>query len=123
MVAKVVGGVLEGLRRVPPPKYHLSPTTPPRPLQASEGDAAVEKLQARLDASTAELEALATELHESEQAVLARDQLLREAEEAAGEAKERVSRARGEAEVEARRAGVAEELAAVEGGRVRVGLG
>ena len=80
-------------------------------------------MQARLDASTAELETLAMELHESEQAVAARDDLLKEAREAAGGAKERVSRAREEAEVEARRAGAAEELVAVEKGRPASGLG
>lgn len=84
--------------------------------QAAEGDAAAESLRARLDASVVEAETLATELHESEEAVAARDELLSEVEEAASAVKERLLRTQQEGEAEARRAGEAEALAASEKG-------
>lgn len=101
------------LQYTPPPLYPL----PPSRAQAAEADAAATTLRARLDASTLEAETLATELHESEEAVAARDDLLRKAGEAAESSKERLIRVLGEGEAAARRAGEAEALAAAEAGR------
>lgn len=80
-------------------------------------DAAAERLRERLDASTADAETLMAELHEAQEAVAARDELLREARVAAEESKEQLERVRAEGEEEARRAVEAESLAASEGGK------
>lgn len=84
---------------------------------SAEGDLSPESLQARLDDAAAEAATLAAELHEAEQAVAARDELLEEAREVAADSKDRLSRVRAEAEEGARREAEAESLAASEGGK------
>lgn len=80
----------------------------------------METLQASLAASTAEAETLAGELHESEEAVAARDELLRKTEETADATRERLLKLQVDVEAEARRAGEAEALAASEGGMIAI---
>ncbi|CAB1098293.1 unnamed protein product [Ectocarpus sp. CCAP 1310/34] len=84
----------------------------------AEASAAAESSRDKLNASVTEAQTLAAELHESQKAVAARDELLSEEREIAGELRECLARARGKGEEEARRAAEAEALAASQGGEL-----